>query len=384
MLKGHVFKNQIFGNQIFALFMDTFLNQKCGVLGNYSDKMQVTYNGDTLTVSSGCVCVRGRFLEEDTNTEIAAGTDTAFCKLVIEIDLDRENTPESLAQASYKIVRSANNYPTLTQTDIVANNSGIYQFELAQFKTGVSGITNFVDKRTYLDFNSIYSEIASEYRAILEELRRELENVEDGSAYLLKTRTITIENTDLDDYLEDGLYYFSQNYTPINIPAGVNGWLQVFKCNITNVIKQIWYRHGTVNSNDFEIFVRTKSGSNGWSNWQRLTVENDLYYKSGDSTTLTWTGGGILSSVSTEIQFTIPMPKRMNNVTPTISAGTLSVRVPTGGYLVQDVNIRANNTIMLIKNENLLTVRLVRSSAYSATNNIPLGIQITGLKVDFS
>lgn len=186
MLKGHVFKKQIFGNQIFALFIDTFLNSKCGVLGNYTEKMQVTYSGNILTVSSGCACIRGRFVEEDTNTPITADTDTAFCKLVIEIDLDKENTDENLIQASYKIIKSASSYPVLTQTDIVANNSGVYQFELAQFRTGLNGITDFVDKRTYLDFKSIYAEIGAEYRTILEELEKELTEAKVGSLYVLR------------------------------------------------------------------------------------------------------------------------------------------------------------------------------------------------------
>lgn len=186
MLKGHVFKRQVFGNQIFALFIDTFLNKKCGISGNYKEKMQVTYNGNTLTVFSGAVCVRGRFLEEDTSTDIVAGSETAFCKLVIEIDLDKENTDENLIQATYKIVRSESAYPTLTQTDIVSNNSGVYQFELAQFKTTSSGITDFVDRRSYLDFNTIYEQIENEYKTVLEELKEELASVEDGSAYVLK------------------------------------------------------------------------------------------------------------------------------------------------------------------------------------------------------
>ena len=35
MLKGHVFAKQIFGNQIFALFINTFLNGKNGISNNY-------------------------------------------------------------------------------------------------------------------------------------------------------------------------------------------------------------------------------------------------------------------------------------------------------------------------------------------------------------
>lgn len=187
MLKGHVFKKQAFGNQIFALFFDTFTEENCGIFGNYKEKMQVTCNGNILTVASGCVCVRGRLIEEDTSTDIAAGTDIAFCKLVIEVDLDKENTEESLMQVSYRIVKSTTNYPTLTQTDIVANNSGVYQFELAQFKTTAAGIVDLVDRRTYLDFKSIHAEQKKDYMAVLAQLEAKLESVEDGSAYLLKS-----------------------------------------------------------------------------------------------------------------------------------------------------------------------------------------------------
>ena len=97
MLKGHVFSKQLFGNPIFALFINTFLNGRNGVSNNYKDAMQVTYSGSTVTVNSGAVCIQGRFLEEDTSTPIASGTNSAYCKLVIEIDLDKENTNSSFS-----------------------------------------------------------------------------------------------------------------------------------------------------------------------------------------------------------------------------------------------------------------------------------------------
>ena len=187
MLKGHVFKEQVFGHQIFALFINTFLNGQNGVSNNYKNGMNMTYNGSNITVQSGAVCIQGRFLEEDTSTDITAGTESAYCKLVIEIDLDKQNTASLLTQATYKIVKSTSSYPNLTQTDIVKNNSGIYQYELARFKTSSSGITDFQDMRTYLDFDSIYSAIKTEYESILQELKEELEDVRDGSAYLLKS-----------------------------------------------------------------------------------------------------------------------------------------------------------------------------------------------------
>lgn len=207
MLKGHVFKEQVFGNQIFALFINTFLNGQNGVSNNYKNGMQVTYSGSNITVQSGAVCIQGRFLEEDTSTSISAGTDTSYCKLVIEIDLDKQNTEQQLLQATYKIVKSSSSYPNLTQNDIVKNNAGIYQYELARFKTSSSGISEFQDMRTFLDFESVYNTIKTEFESVLEELEQELAGVEDGSAFVLKSSILSGTEEPSDSLGSDGDIY---------------------------------------------------------------------------------------------------------------------------------------------------------------------------------
>lgn len=187
MLKGHVFSKQLFGNPIFALLINTFLNGTNGVSNNYKNGMKPTASGSTITIDSGAVCIQGRFLEEDTYTQLSAGTESAYCKLVIEIDLDKENTDSEFVQGVYKIVKSTSSYPNLTQTNIVKNVSGIYQYELARFKTSSSGISEFQDMRTYLDFDSIYERLEKEYRSVLQQLQEELEGIKDQSNVLLKT-----------------------------------------------------------------------------------------------------------------------------------------------------------------------------------------------------
>lgn len=206
MLKGHVFSKQLFEHQIFALFVNTFLNGYDGVASNYKNAMAVTYSGSDVTVDSGAVCIQGRFLEEDTSATISAGTTTAYCKLIIEIDLDEENTESEFNQASYKIISSSTNYPELTQTNIVGNVSGIYQYELARFRTSSAGISSFQDMRTFLDYDYIYQkikeeyitdfgEIKTEYEEILKELEEELTSAKEGSIYTLKDDFAIIEGT---------------------------------------------------------------------------------------------------------------------------------------------------------------------------------------------
>lgn len=166
MIKGQVFANQLFENQIFALFINTFTDGKDGVSDNYKNGMAITYSGSDVTIDSGAVLIQGRFLEEDTSTTISAGADNMYCKLVIEIDLDKTNTTTEFNQGYYKIVKSSTTWPTLTQTNIVKNVSGIYQYELARFRTTANGITDFQDRRTFIDFDSIYDEIEAHIDAL--------------------------------------------------------------------------------------------------------------------------------------------------------------------------------------------------------------------------
>jgi hypothetical protein len=230
MLKGNVFEEQLFENQIFALFFDTMLDQNCGVASNYKDGMPITYSGGNITIGSGAVCIRGRLLEENIGTTLAVGQTSKYHKLVIEIDLDKPASADNFQQAYYKILTSASAYPTLTQTDIVKNVSGIYQYELAQFRTNSSGnITDFVDKRTFLDINSIYTAIQASVNALLNtlngnaqtlisDLQSEIAGVEDGSEFVMKSTIKSLEG-DVTPTLVDGHYEVSIRF---NLPSGYN------------------------------------------------------------------------------------------------------------------------------------------------------------------
>ena len=272
MLKGHVFSKQIFGNPIFALFINTFLDGKNGVSNNYKNGMQVTYSGTNLTINSGAVCIQGRFLEEDTSTTISSGTDNSYCKLVIEIDLDKENTESDFVQGAYKIVKSSSGYPNLTQSNIVKNVSGIYQYELARFRTNSSGISNFQDMRTFLDFDTIYDAIEAEYQSVLDELEQSLQNVVDGSAYWLKATQLTNQN--LNNYNTEGFYYAAGGNTVTNKPSGVDHFGVMVKRIATGLYKQIL-------DNNEERWTRYYGGGT-WSNWIKDINKNDFAVITGN------------------------------------------------------------------------------------------------------
>lgn len=176
MLKGHVFENQLFGNPIFAVFINTFLAGENGVINGFGNSMAVTTNGSNLTIQSGVCCIQGRFLEEDTSTTISAGTTPSYARLVLEIDLDKTNTENDFQQGYYKIITNSTTYPELTQDDIVNDVSGVYQFPLGRFQITSNGVIGYADERNFLDFNSIYDEI-----------RDIIQGIEDGSSYVLQS-----------------------------------------------------------------------------------------------------------------------------------------------------------------------------------------------------
>lgn len=68
----------------------------------------------------------------------------------------------------------------------------------------------------------------------------------------------------------------SGNTEEKHFPSGVsNGWLQIYAFN--GEVKQLLYRFGTANTNDYQIFVRTfYTPSQSWSNWTRLITNSDL------------------------------------------------------------------------------------------------------------
>lgn len=160
MLRGHVFSEQVFGVDIFALFINQFLGGNNGIIQSYKNAMEMTNTSNSITIKNGAVVIQGRYLEEHTETIINyAKTDSLYCSLVIEIDLGKTNTRTSLEQAQYKILEGENDYPTLIQNDIINQIGNIYQFELARFQNGATGIINFTDRRNYLSFDSVYSGI---------------------------------------------------------------------------------------------------------------------------------------------------------------------------------------------------------------------------------
>lgn len=201
MLKGHVFNLQTFTSEAFALFIDKFLNGRCGV----AKGCELSNTSNSATVGEGYFVIRGRFLQIISGETISNITANGYYSLVCEIDLSKTNTADALNQAAIKVISSTSTYPTLTQQDITGTGT-VYQYEFARFKVESGSITNFTDKRTFVDFTTIYDVIQNEAQGVLDDIEQALQNVLDGSAYLLKSGGVS-----------NGDFTFSGNITANNI-----------------------------------------------------------------------------------------------------------------------------------------------------------------------
>lgn len=182
MIKGYVFSNQLASNDIDSMVFRKMLDYNDGVLNG----MELSNTTTTVTIGEGNIMVAGRPIGVVGSETVTAGTDAAYCKLVVEIDLSKTATVSTFEQVSFKIIKSTTAYPNVTQEDM-DNGGELYQVALAQFRTTNSGITDFVDIRPMLDFDAIYTQIRTNVEALLTELEEELQDVESGSAYVLTT-----------------------------------------------------------------------------------------------------------------------------------------------------------------------------------------------------
>lgn len=185
MIKGFRFTNQLANAEVDARIHQEFLNRNDGIFYG----MELSYTNNSITVSEGLCEIAGRPVAVIDSETVSAGTDNLYCLLILEIDLSKDSTKEVFNQASFKLLTSSTSYPTVTQQDINMYNgsNNLYQLEFARFKSGTSGITEFKDTREFLSFSGIYAQIKADCDAIINQIKQELENVEDGSSYLLKS-----------------------------------------------------------------------------------------------------------------------------------------------------------------------------------------------------
>ncbi len=185
MIKGFRFTNQLASAEIDARIHQELLNKNDGIFYG----MELSNTASSVTIDEGLCEVAGRPIAVIDTETVSASTENFYCTLVLEIDLSKESTKDVFNQAYFRILTSTSEYPLATKQDINVYNgtNTLYQLEFARFRSGTSGITDFKDTRKMLNFSGIYNQINNECQNVLNQIKEELKNVEDGSIYELKT-----------------------------------------------------------------------------------------------------------------------------------------------------------------------------------------------------
>lgn len=193
MIKGFRFTNQLANAEVDARIHQEFLNKNDGIFYG----MNISKTNNSITISEGLCEIAGRPVAVIDSETVNVGTENLYCLLILEIDLSKDSTKDVFNQASFKLLTSSTSYPTVTQQDInkYSGTESLYQLEFARFRSGSNGIFEFKDTRKFLNFSGIYAQIKADCDAIINQIKQELKNVEDGSAYLLKKGDGKIEGS---------------------------------------------------------------------------------------------------------------------------------------------------------------------------------------------
>ncbi len=206
MIKGFRFTNQLANAQVDARIHQELLNKNDGIFYG----MNLSRTNNSVTVSDGLCEIAGRPVAVMDSETVAVSSESLYCLLVLEIDLSKESTRDTFMQAYFKLVTSSNAYPSVTQQDINKLNTSdnIYQLEFARFRSGTNGITDFEDRRKFLSYNDIYTQIKNDNEKLVKQIQEEIENVKDGSIYQLKGNVLYEnrngeDNVTLNDNISD-------------------------------------------------------------------------------------------------------------------------------------------------------------------------------------
>lgn len=193
MIKGFRFTNQLANAEVDARIHQEFLNKNDGIFYG----MNISKTNNSITISEGLCEIAGRPVAVIDSETVNVETENLYCLLILEIDLSKDSTKDVFNQASFKLLTSSTSYPTVTQQDInkYSGTESLYQLEFARFRSGSNGISEFKDTRKFLSFSGIYAQIKADCDAIINQIKQELKNVEDGSAYLLKKGDGKIEGS---------------------------------------------------------------------------------------------------------------------------------------------------------------------------------------------
>lgn len=125
-----------------------------------------------------------------------------------------------------------------------------------------------------------------------------------------------------------------------------------------------------------------------------INILKELFYFPGDKYTVNGriVDNGYISDSSKQINFSVTLPKNMQNVTPSVTKLKVNGRHVGGGYIFSNSYVSAgydiladpNLTVTLNKEDDYITIIIQSTTAWSVTNNTPVSISCESLEISFS
>ena len=149
---------------------------------------------------------------------------------------------------------------------------------------------------------------------------------------------------DWNTIINPGFYYATTSTSTngfTNAPSDVvNGIIQVVRFG--SLIKQIWYRQGTVGTNDWYTYIRSSSDTGStWSNWNKFTVDGHNHSASNiTSGTLGVARGGTGAT--------------------TFTSGAALIGAGTNAITTRAITDNTKNTAAITGSTNLVTMNTLR------------------------
>ena len=114
-----------------------------------------------------------------------------------------------------------------------------------------------------------------------------------------------------------------------------------------------------------------------------------LYYKNNDTyeTTRNYYLGSMLSNSATRVYATIFTNKSLKNIkTITVNNYNISARTVDGNYILNNVTPNTFDGVCNaeVVGDNAISIYWTANSAYSTTNNTPIGLSLNSLKLTFN
>ena len=225
MIKGFRFTNQLANAEVDARIHQEFLNKNDGIFYG----MDLSKTNNSITISEGLCEIAGRPVAVIGEEMLSASSENLYCLLVLEIDLSKESTKDTFGQAYFKLVTSSSAYPAVTQQEInrLDKTENIYQLEFARFRSGTDGITDFEDRRKFLNYEGLYNEI-----------QKTIESIKNESAVAFKIDIKTGKEVATNEYVDGKKVYVKRINTgalPSKSQKNVEHNLNVSQINVERI-----------------------------------------------------------------------------------------------------------------------------------------------------